>query len=112
MPATISTHVLDTRLGVPAAGVQVSLYRIEHGDAVLQSSDITDGDGRIRELSGVGVPPGSYRLAFEVAAYFVKQGSPGGLFSRVLLDIEVQDASHYHVPLLISPYAFVSYRGS
>lgn len=109
---SLSTHVLDTRLGRPAAGVAVSLYRLEGDRAVPQAEGRTDGDGRIRDLGG-GLTPGAYRLAFDVGAYFLAQGEHLGLFTRVTLDIEVaDDGRDYHVPLLVGPNACVSYRGS
>jgi 5-hydroxyisourate hydrolase len=96
----ISTHVLDTELGEPAAGVKVSLYR----DKDLLSYQETDGDGRIGELSDVPLEPGIYRLVFHLG---------GGFFERVELAIAIADPSeHYHVPLLVSPYSCVTYRGS
>jgi 5-hydroxyisourate hydrolase len=93
---TISTHVLDTERGRPAAGVRVELYRGEE----LVGSGETDGDGRIREL-GEGAP-GTYRLVFRPSSPF---------FRRVELEVELGDG-HYHVPLLVSSYACATYRGS
>jgi 5-hydroxyisourate hydrolase len=92
----ISTHVLDTAAGAPAAGVLVELYR---GDELVASS-ATDGDGRIRELADTG--PGTYRLVFH---------PPSPFFRRVELEVELGEG-HYHVPLLVSPYACTTYRGS
>lgn len=106
---SLSTHVLDTRLGRPAVGVSVSLSRLD-GERVVRIAEArTDADGRIRELAA-SLAPGAYRLAFEVGAYFEAQGARG-LFGRVTLDVDVS-AGHYHVPLLVSPYACVSYRGT
>jgi 5-hydroxyisourate hydrolase len=93
---SISTHVLDTATGRPAAGVRVELYR--GGDLV--ASRETDDDGRIRELADV--EPGRYRLVFH---------PPSPFFRRVELEVELGEG-HYHVPLLVSPYACASYRGS
>jgi 5-hydroxyisourate hydrolase len=93
---TISTHVLDTERGRPAAGVRVELYRGEE----LVGSGETDGDGRIRELGEGG--PGTYRLVFR---------PPSPFFRRVELEVEL-DEGHYHVPLLVSSYACATYRGS
>jgi 5-hydroxyisourate hydrolase len=92
----ISTHVLDTATGRPAAGVSVELYR---GDELVASAE-TDGDGRIRELADV--EPGTYRLVFH---------PPSPFFRRVELELELGDGD-YHVPLLVSPYACATYRGS
>jgi 5-hydroxyisourate hydrolase len=93
---TISTHVLDTERGRPAAGVRVELYR---GDELVGSGQ-TDGDGRITELGEGG--PGTYRLVFR---------PPSPFFRRVELEVELGDG-HYHVPLLVSSYACATYRGS
>ena len=92
----ISTHVLDTANGKPAAGVRVELY---DGDRLVGSAE-TDADGRVRELADVG--PGTYRLVFH---------PPSPFFKRVELEVELGDG-HYHVPLLVSPYACATYRGS
>ena len=92
----ISTHVLDTARGEPAAGVRVELYR---GGELVASCE-TDNDGRIRELADV--EPGVYRLVFHPHSNF---------FRRVELEIELGEG-HTHVPLLVSSYACVSYRGS
>lgn len=110
---SISTHVLDTRLGKPAAGVPVSLYRLEGGQAVLQATTNTDADGRIGDLaSGETLHAGAYRVSFDVGWYFRMQGETKALFSRVILDVALAEEGHYHVPLLVSPHACVSYRGS
>ena len=112
---TISTHVLDTTRGAPAAGVAVSLWRLDGSQrADPQGSGETDADGRIGDLlNGKGpLVAGMYRLTFEVAPYFKKKGDAPFL-GRVTLDLEVTDTSRrYHVPLLVSPYSCSSYRGS
>jgi 5-hydroxyisourate hydrolase len=96
----ISTHVLNTELGEPEAGVEVSLYRGRD----LISSGATDDDGRIAELAPDALEAGAYRLVFHVG---------GPFFERVELTIAVPDPSdHYHVPLLLSPYSCTTYRGS
>jgi 5-hydroxyisourate hydrolase len=92
----ISTHVLDTANGRPATGVRVEVYR---GDELLAAAE-TDEDGRIRELADVDA--GTYRLVFY---------PPSPFFRRVELELEL-DAGHHHVPLLVSPYACATYRGS
>ena len=94
---TVSTHVLDTERGLPAAGIRVELFNAE-GDLV--GDGVTDGDGRIRELAES--VPGTYRIVFHPASPF---------FKRVELEIELGEG-HHHVPLLISSYACASYRGS
>jgi 5-hydroxyisourate hydrolase len=95
----ISTHVLDTEAGAPAAGVRVALFR----DDDLLSEQQTDDDGRIAELAPDGIEPGVYRLVFYI----------GGFFDRVDLSLQIGEVSrHYHVPLLIAPYSCVTYLGS
>ena len=93
---TVSTHVLDTERGLPAAGVRVELWR---GDELIGSGE-TDDDGRIGELAAT--EPGSYRIVFFPASPF---------FRRVELEVDL-GAGHHHVPLLVSSYACASYRGS
>jgi 5-hydroxyisourate hydrolase len=93
----ISTHVLDTARGVPAAGVRVQLF---HGDELV-GEGVTDGDGRVRELADVEA--GVYRLVFHPESPF---------FRRVEAEIEIEPGRDYHVPLLLSPYACAIYRGS
>jgi 5-hydroxyisourate hydrolase len=94
---TISTHVLDTERGRPAAGVRVELYT---ADGSLAGEGVTDDDGRIHDLADT--EPGTYRIVFHPSTPF---------FKRVELTIELGDG-HHHVPLLISSYACASYRGS
>jgi 5-hydroxyisourate hydrolase len=96
----ISTHVLDTERGAPAAGVKVGLFR----GSELVSQQETDEDGRIAVLGDESLETGEYRLVFHVE---------GAFFQKVELTIAIADPNaHYHVPLLVSPYSCVSYRGS
>jgi hydroxyisourate hydrolase len=105
---TLSTHVLDTERGMPAEGVRVALYR----EARCLVRAETGSGGRIAELAG-GLEPGSYRLEFDVAAYLEAQGRPAPFLQTVTLEFVVDSSQpHYHVPLLITPYACTSYRGS
>ena len=97
MTASLSTHVLDTGAGRPAAGVRVELLR---GDEPL-ASGTTNDDGRVPELAQ-GLDAGAYRLVFH---------PPSPFFRRVELEVALEDG-HYHVPLLVSPYGCASYRGS
>ena len=104
----LSTHVLDVERGVPAAGVPIALLR---GDRVLAQAE-TNADGRITDLTG-SVESGTYRLVFDVAAYFARLERAAPFLQRVSIEFEVHAAdAHYHVPLLLSPYACTSYRGS
>ena len=109
MAHTISTHVLDTETGQPAAGVPVRLTRVLADGALVPSgSGRTDADGRIRELLDGDLVAGIYRLTFEVHEY-----RPQCFFREVTLEVSLDDVSRsYHVPLLVAPYGISSYRGS
>jgi 5-hydroxyisourate hydrolase len=104
---TISTHVLDTARGRPAAGVTVSLYRlVEDGRPVRLTQSITDSDGRIADLLERPLQAGDYRLRFDAA-------DDAAFFRTMALDFRVTDASRsYHVPLLLAPFSMTAYRGS
>jgi 5-hydroxyisourate hydrolase len=97
MAMTLSTHVLDTEHGRPAAGIKVDLYR---ADGTLAGEGVTDDDGRIRDLAEG--EPGTYRLVFH---------PPSPFFKSVEIEVELGNG-HYHVPLLVSSYACATYRGS
>jgi 5-hydroxyisourate hydrolase len=104
---TISTHVLDATTGRPAAGVHVTLESRDGASWVPAADGVTDADGRIRELGEPGV--GVHRIGFDTGAYF------GGatFYPEVNVVFEIVDAgAHHHVPLLLSPYAYSTYRGS
>ena len=108
--STLSTHVLDTMHGRPAAGVALVLS----GPAGEIARDVTNGDGRCPGLTGP-LSPGCYALSFAVADYFRAQGvalpDPPFLDS-VTIDFGIAGDGHYHVPLLVSPFAYSTYRGS
>ena len=115
----LSTHVLDTAHGCPAAGMQVSLLRLDAGgNATTLRSLALDQDGRAGAplLDVAAMAVGRYRLVFEVAPYFRALGVelPDPPFIDVVqLDFGIADADgHYHVPLLVSPYSYSTYRGS
>jgi 5-hydroxyisourate hydrolase len=114
---TLSTHVLDVERGSPAAGVPIELRSVARttdtgGVERSLARASTNADGRIADLAG-DVPPGAYRLMFEVAAYFAAQSGGAPFLQRVCIDFEVHAADrHCHVPLLLSRYACTSYRGS
>lgn len=113
----VTAHVLDTTAGRPAAGVEIRLDRAD-GDgrddrgwtAVARS--VTDDDGRVRDLGPARLAAGTYRLTFETGAYFAATGVE--TFFPYAAVVFVVDATgrHYHVPLLVSPFALSSYRGS
>lgn len=112
----ITTHILDTSLGKPAANVKVRLFKTG-GDGKhdqLLAEGFTNEDGRVEDLLPpyTAIAAGSYRLVFETAAYLSNR--PGGVFfPRVAIDFFVDaPTEHYHVPLLLSPYSYATYRGS
>jgi 5-hydroxyisourate hydrolase len=117
----ITTHVLDTGRGRPAAGMVVILEKA--ADAIAKKvpdtfievgRGVTDGDGRVRDLlpDGADAGAGVYRLRFGTAAYFQSLGI-GGFFPEVQIVFQIDDAlAHYHVPLLLSPFGYSTYRGS
>lgn len=110
---SISTHVLDTERGEPAAGVPVALFRWEGAELLLLAAHETDPDGRVRSFVDEALPVGSYQIAFDVAAYFRRQGGEVAFLSKVTIEFQIADTGrHYHVPLLLSRYSCTSYRGS
>jgi 5-hydroxyisourate hydrolase len=114
----ISTHVLDTTRGKPGAGVEVELYRVEATARILVTADTTNGDGRcgVPLLEGDALVAGKYELVFGVGAYFAAQGTvlPDPPFlDRVIIAFGIADASqNYHVPLVVTPWSYSTYRGS
>ena len=110
---SITTHVLDTSRGKPAAGVALRLSLHENGSWRELAHGTTDADGRCKSLLSPGpLAVGTYRLAFEVAAYFVAHAVES-FYPMVSIDFVVKDAAaHYHVPLLLSPWGYSTYRGS
>jgi 5-hydroxyisourate hydrolase len=111
----ITTHVLDTARGRPAAGVGVTLERLIGGEQwEVAGKGRTDDDGRLRTLlAGTATAaPGVYRLTFDTAAYFSSHGLPV-FYPHVTIAFTVAEGeAHYHVPLLLSPYGYSTYRGS
>lgn len=108
--SAITTHVLDTARGRPAAGLSI---RLERGAEVLGRGE-TDADGRLRTLLPVdaALEAGAYRLVFDTGAWFAAQGVDA-FYPEVSVDFTVQDGGqHYHVPLLLSPFGYSTYRGS
>ena len=110
---TISTHVLDTTRGEPAAGVTVTLWRLDGKERVVQGTRETDADGRIGDVMEAPLAAGSYRLSFEVGAYYKRKGERSPFLERVTVDFAITDTERrYHIPLLMSPFSCTSYRGS
>ena len=110
--SAITTHVLDTAQGHPAAGVLVRLERVAGPTGSVLGAGTTDDDGRVRALGPDRVSPGTYRLVFDTAGYFARTGQPC-FFPEVSLSFVVADPDqHHHVPVLLSPFAYSTYRGS
>jgi 5-hydroxyisourate hydrolase len=109
--STVSTHVLDTARGSGAVGVAVRLERLVDRTAQVVGEGVSDGDGRVRDL-GNDLAPGTYRLVFATGDYFAGLGQDA-LFPRVTVEFGLADpARHYHLPLLLSPFGYSTYRGS
>lgn len=111
----LTTHVLDTAAGVPAAGMTVRLFKVDTGETVCEVRTNTDGRCASPLLEGPALAPGKYILSFSVGDYFRARGI--GLPDPPFLDVVeiafgIADAGvHYHVPLLVSPWAYSTYRG-
>jgi 5-hydroxyisourate hydrolase len=114
MPAKLSTHVLDLAAGRPAPGMKIELRRLGAAPALL-ASIITNADGRTDRplLEGAMMAVGDYELLFFVKDYFAAHGADGGFLAEVPVRFHLSDAgASYHVPLLVTPWAYSTYRGS
>jgi len=111
----LSTHVLDLAAGRPAAAVSVRLYRRDGAEPRLLHEAVTGANGRAELLDGERMESGGYRLWFDIGAYFQRSGaavSAPPFLDEVVIDFAVADPSqHYHVPLLVSPFGYTTYRG-
>jgi len=109
---SLSTHVLDTARGVPAEAITVHLVHLV-GDMRLEvASDVTNADGRIASPFGGELAAGWYELTFAAGAYFAKTGTPS-FYDEIPIRFRIDaDVKHYHVPLLLAPWAYSTYRGS
>ncbi|HEX5522969.1 MAG TPA: hydroxyisourate hydrolase [Pedococcus sp.] len=121
---TLSTHVLDTSRGRPAAGVSVQLFRMsssemsapersspEPSSPVPLGEGVTNADGRVPAIGPERLEPGDYRLRFDTAGYFAATGT-GGFYPEVVVAFTIAEGEHYHVPLLLNPFGYSTYRGS
>ncbi|ROQ40093.1 5-hydroxyisourate hydrolase [Frondihabitans sp. PhB188] len=105
----VTTHVLDSSLGRPAAGIEIQLQELD-GSPI--ATGITNADGRVPELGPERLAPGAYRLVFATGAYFAASSTPT-FYPSITIDFDLADeSSHYHVPVLLSPFAYSTYRGS
>ena len=108
MSGRLTTHVLDTAHGRPAAGIPVELSRLDGEARELLASVTTNADGRTDAPLLEALEPGTYELVFSVGAHFAE-----GFLDRVPVRFTIADAdAHYHVPLLVSPWSYSTYRGS
>ncbi len=114
--AGLTTHVLDTANGCPAAGVAVRLYGLAGGRTLLSSTE-TNSDGRTDQplLDAAGFESGEYELEFDIGEYFASRGTPSTsqpFLGTVVIRCGLVSGEHYHVPLLASPWSYSTYRGS
>lgn len=109
----ITTHVLDTSSGIPAAGIEVKLYGQSGNSWNEIASGITNENGRIGDLisADAKLSSGTYKLSFETRKYFEKKAVVN-FYPCVEIIFQIDGSSHYHIPLLISPYGYTTYRGS
>ena len=108
----LSTHVLDTATGLPAPGLQIRCERRDGDHWKEVGGGTTDADGRIKSVLAAPLACGTFRLTFATGAWHAARGTKG-FFPSVSIEFEVTDASrHHHVPLLLSPFGYSTYRGS
>lgn len=114
MPGYLTTHVLDTARGLPAAGMRITLYRVEGGARVPLADKITNADGRTDGpiLPEADFETGRYELLFHAGAYLRESGASDAFLDEIPIRFGMDAADHYHVPLLLSPFGFSTYRGS
>jgi len=114
MAGYLTTHVLDTARGVPAAGVAVELYLLADGGREQRGARVTNADGRTDTpiLPETVFETGEYELVFHVGEYFRARGLPDGFLGAVPVRFAMSEQAHYHVPLLLSPFGYSTYRGS
>lgn len=111
----VTTHVLDAVQGVPAPGVDVQLFAqdaSQPGGWRLVAESVTDVDGRAKQLGPERLETGAYRLRFDTGAYFAAHDTPTFFPEALLTFLVDEERPHYHVPLLLSPFAYSTYRGS
>lgn len=112
----LTTHILDTAQGMPASGVDLRLYSLD-GERALVAAAVSNDDGRTEEplLEGETMRTGCYELEFDIAAYFRAAGLASGdppFLGTVVIRFSIRDDEHYHVPLLVTPWSYSTYRGS
>jgi 5-hydroxyisourate hydrolase len=111
-PSHVTTHVLDAVTGRPAVGVAVTLEQRVGSGWVMLASGETDAEGRLSTLGPAALPVGCFRIGFDTGAWFARSGR-ATLYPEVTISFELaHPTEHYHVPLLLSPFAYSTYRGS
>ncbi len=111
--SSLTTHVLDTNSGKPAAGVSISLLFLKDNSWKVLASGVTNKDGRISDLIRAEDLPGNgvYKMKFETGNYFRERGLKN-FYPHVEITFEIDGDEHYHIPLLLSPFGYSTYRGS
>ena len=115
MPAKLSTHVLDLTRGAPAAGMEIELWRLDTEQPSQMKVVVTNADGRTDAplLTGDELAVGDYQLVFKIKDYFAARGVSATFFAYAAVFFRIEDATaSYHVPLLVTPWAYSTYRGS
>lgn len=107
----LTSHILDTSVGKPAAGVEVELFAYSGNDWLQLGQGLTDDDGRIRDFGAGDLSYGDYKLKFFTGKYFEKQGFTV-FYPFVEVVFRISDNRHHHVPLLLNPFGYSTYRGS
>jgi 5-hydroxyisourate hydrolase len=110
--SAITTHVLDTARGRPADGVAIRLEFQADGGFRELARGVTDGDGRLRSLTGATIEAGTYRIVFETRAYLERIGASVFFPEVAIVFVVLDPREHFHVPLLLSPFGYATYRGS
>ncbi len=113
MSSHLTTHALDTSVGIPAGGMLIALKGFYNGEWKPMSLGITNSDGRIPDVIAPGkkLEEGAYKMVFNTEQYFKNTGQQG-FYPEVAIEFKVMDERHYHIPLLINPFGYTTYRGS
>ncbi|KDC55388.1 5-hydroxyisourate hydrolase [Pseudoalteromonas sp. S3431] len=107
----ITTHILDTSTGKPAANVAVKLFKLTNNEWVQLTQGKTDSDGRITDWLNTEVEFATYKLVFDLDSYYQNQPTPA-FYTEAQITFRLQDTKHHHIPLLLSPFGYSTYRGS
>ena len=111
MAATLTTHVLDTARGKPAAGISLGVFALDGVERRLLHVAVTNADGRTDTPLATDLAPGAYELVFAVMDYFAQEGV-AAFFDEIPVRFVIGTEAHYHVPLLLSPWTYSTYRGT